>query len=255
MIKQIIPAFPEEDKPTPKDMYLRVSEFYYDTIQGEGATLGVPSAFLRLQGCSMNCSYCDTKEVWKHGNPYSIVELIRLIKQSELPKRLKEGQHLVLTGGSPLLQQEQLFQLMVAFFTEFRFTPIVEIENECTILPNQFCTDYIVHWNNSPKLESSGVPLEIRYKPNIIKYLAGLNRNKKSWFKFVVKDEKEWEEIDTLFLSPNLIQKEQIILMPEGATKDELEKNREPVVQMAIRHGVRYTTREHIVLWDNSIGV
>jgi organic radical activating enzyme len=255
MIKQIIPAFSKEDKPIPKEVHLRVSEFYYDTLQGEGATLGTPSAFLRLQGCTMNCSYCDTKEVWRSGNPYSITELMKLIEKTELPKRLKEGQHLILTGGSPLLQQEQLFQLMVAFFTKFRFTPIVEIENECTILPNQFCTDYIVHWNNSPKLESSGVPLEVRYKPNIIKYLAGLNKGKKSWFKFVVKEESQWEEIDSLYLSTNLIQRDQIILMPEGCTRKELEKNQNQVIQMAVRQGVRYSPREHIVLWDKSIGV
>ena len=43
--------------------------------------------------------------------------------------------------------------------------------------------------------------------------------------------------------------------MPEGATREELKKNREFVVDMAITNNVRYCTREQIVLWDNKIGV
>lgn len=76
-----------------------------------------------------------------------------------------------------------------------------------------------------------------------------------SWFKFVVSNEGEWNEIEEFYLKPGLIEKTQVILMPKGATREELFVNREIVVDMAIKHSVRYCSREHIVLWDKKTGI
>jgi 6-pyruvoyltetrahydropterin 2'-reductase len=254
MIKQIIPANAYKTRKVFEkdgDNFLRVSEFYYDTIQGEGIYIGHPAAFLRLQGCSLNCFYCDSKEVWRFGSPYTFKELLALIPPILIIK-LHCGQHLVLTGGSPLLQMERLYYFILAFYEVFHFKPFVEIENECTIMPYPYQTEYINCWNNSPKLASSGVPFEDRYKPDVIKYLSGLNN---SWFKFVISSEDDWEEIEVGFLMPDLIQRNQIILMPEGATKEEIERRRPIVIQMAVENGVGYCTREHIINWGKCVGV
>jgi len=255
MIKQIIPADSYKTRGVfQKDgeNYLIVSEFYCDTIQGEGVYTGHPAAFLRLTGCTMNCSYCDSLEVWRHGTSYSFKELFELMKKVKLVNKLWNGQHLVLTGGSPLLQQERLQMFMIAFYKKYNFKPFVEIENECVKMPDPYQTEYIDCWNNSPKLSSSGVPFEIRYKPDVIKYLSSLND---SWFKFVITGEEDWEEIEIGFLLPKLIRKDQIILMPKGATKEELEIHRPITIQMAVSNNVRYSTREHIVIWNSAIGV
>src|SRR5207302_3644830 len=45
------------------NMRLRVSEVFA-SVQGEGVTVGTPSAFVRLQGCSVGCVWCDTKYSW-----------------------------------------------------------------------------------------------------------------------------------------------------------------------------------------------
>jgi organic radical activating enzyme len=43
--------------------------------------------------------------------------------------------------------------------------------------------------------------------------------------------------------------------MPLGGDREELEQNRETVIEMAIRYNVRYSTREHIVVWDKKTGI
>ena len=254
IVKQLIKAFPDFQKAVPKSErdYLKVSELYYDTIQGEGINLGCPAAFLRLQDCILSCRWCDTKEVWKQGNPYTFTELIDIIVGSSLMNALIRGQHLVVTGGSPLMQQEALSRFFQVFDDTFGFIPYIEVENECVLIPNAKLVDYVLTWNNSPKLANSGVPPARRYKLEVIKLMSVL---KNSWFKFVVDAPSDWEEIRKEFLNPHLIQRDQIILMPCGETREELEKNRELVVEMAVREGVRYCSREHIVLWNKRTGV
>jgi 7-carboxy-7-deazaguanine synthase len=254
MSTQLIKAFTER-KELPKlntSKYLKVSEFYFDTIQGEGVSTGCPAAFLRLGGCHVNCVYCDTTEVWRFHQPYTFMELYQMMNESLLVDKLRDGQHLVITGGAPLLQQSAIAEFLWGFVNRFGFLPFVEIENECTIVPESKLIQFVNQWNNSPKLSSSGVNPKIRYRENAIYKTAQLEN---SWFKFVVWLEEEWGEIENLFLKPSLIKKNQIILMPLGATQKELEENRNVVVEMAVKHNVRYCTREHIVLWNKNVGV
>ena len=76
-----------------------------------------------------------------------------------------------------------------------------------------------------------------------------------SWFKFVVSCEEDWQEIQAEFIDTNLISKSQIILMPEGQTREELEKTREMAVNMAVDHGVRFSDRLHVTVWNKKTGV
>lgn len=230
---------------------LRVSEFFCDTIQGEGIYTGHPATFLRLQGCTLDCLWCDTASVWKTGNPYTFKELFDLMDSAtfDLIRKLKQGQHLVLTGGSPLLQQKQLFKFIVEFYKQFKFKPFIEIENECIVSPIIELTGYIDCWNNSPKLTSSG---NRKYMPENIKALAGLPN---SWFKFVVSSQEDWSEIFEDYLLPNLIKESQIILMPQGASIAELNDTMNFVVDLAIKNNVRFSNREHVILWNKTVGV
>ncbi len=236
---------------------LRISEFFCDTIQGEGITAGTPAAFLRLTGCTLNCSYCDTTEIWKHGSDYTFDELFILMRQFNLPSKLQDGQHLVITGGSPLLQQKTLAKFFSRLYAEYNFFPFIEMENECTIMPSDAMVEWVDVWNNSPKLNNSQNIKTWRYKPTILRTMRDIGQlqDSCSWFKFVIHESDDWKEIEKDFLDTNLIYSSQIILMPEGATRKEIEANREFVVNLAIENNVRYCTREHIVLWDNKIGV
>ncbi len=252
-IKTIIASNPKIQKPIPTDVpYLEIAEFFYDTIQGEGINLGQPAAFLRVQHCTQNCWWCDTKEVWRSGNPYTFDELFDMMDGTDLVKKLKSGQHLILTGGSPMKQHKGLTLFLEAFKKRYGFRPYTEIENECTLMPTPEFTNLIDVWNNSPKLKHSGNPDSLRYRPDIIRHLSGLNN---AWFKFVVAQFEDWHEIEEFFLQPGLIKREQIILMPLGGTREGLHRIRETVVEIAIRETVRYSSREHIELWDRKTGV
>jgi 7-carboxy-7-deazaguanine synthase len=252
-IKTIIGSNPEFSKPKPTEQpFLEIAEFFYDTIQGEGINLGHPAAFLRVQHCTLNCWWCDTKTVWRAGNPYTFDEIFEMIDATTLVEKLKGGQHLVLTGGSPVKQQKSLTLFLEAFIKRYGFKPYTEIENECTLMPDPEFVELIDVWNNSPKLWHSGNPDPLRYQPDILKYISSLPN---AWFKFVIAKEKDWDEIETSFLIPELIQRRQIILMPLGSDRIELHGNREIAVEMAIRQGVRYCSREQIELWDRKTGV
>jgi organic radical activating enzyme len=250
MATQIIEFDPDLQRDYPEnDNYLEISEFFCDTIQGEGIHIGHPAAFLRLQNCTLNCEWCDTE--WRYGAPWTFTELLDMMEESGLVIALREGQHFVLTGGSPLMQQDKIFPFMRTFAARFGFIPFIEIENECTIKPTDDMVQLVNTWNNSPKLNNSRNGKFIRYQPDILEYMSGLDD---SWFKFVITSgEDDWAEIYQDFIG--LIDREQIILMPRGETIEELQKNREFVVNMAIKHNVKYCSREHVVLWDTATGV
>ena len=241
----------------PKDLWddsphLNISEFFYDTIQGEGVTAGCPAAFLRLQGCMLSCSYVDTKAIRDNGSPYTFDELFNFITEVDLIDKFRNGHHLVLTGGSPLLQQAALTNFIEEFAESYGFKPFIELENECTIHPNPDFVPLVDVWNNSPKLCNSGNVWQNRFRPDVIKFLSD---REDSWFKFVVYQESDWEEIETDFIKSQLIRRDQVILMPRGENRKELAKNRMFVVNLAIQNNVRYCTREQIVLWNDKKGV
>ena len=256
MVDTIIKASTAEDmknRRTPKNdsAFLNVAECYYDTIQGENFT-GVPATFLRLQSCTLACVWCDTIEVWRYGEPYAVSELIHLFELHGLIERFKDGQNLIVSGGSPMLQQESVIVLFKRLFKLTSGKIQFQFENECTLMPSKNFWRYNIIWNNSPKLEHSGMSKERRYKPEIIKYLSSLEN---SWFKFVIQSPLDWREIQEDFLDKKLIKKEQIVLMPLGKTREEVESRREMVVNLATSKNVRFTDRLHITIWDKKTGV
>lgn len=231
---------------------LNVAEFFSDTVQGEGISAGVPSTFLRLQGCTLDCIWCDTQEVWRYGNPYSLGELLNMAEDIELHKRWKDGQHLILTGGSPLKQQGPLCEFLKLIERRHGFIPYVEVENECVLRITPEFAELVSQWNNSPKLENSGMKKRARLKPEI---LAHTSKMTNAWFKFVVASEQDWNEIQNDFLNTNLIRKDQIILMPCGEDQKALSATRELAADLAVKHGVRMTDRLHVTIWNKKTGV
>ena len=71
----------------------------FSSIQGESTHAGRPCFFIRLAGCNLRCSYCDTSKAWTadSGKEYTVEALVSLAKESSL--NLVE-----ITGGEPMLQ-------------------------------------------------------------------------------------------------------------------------------------------------------
>lgn len=227
---------------------LRICELFIDTLQGEGVYQGFPANFLRLSGCPLGCQFCDSTDLWTKSQLFSYGELMSIFDKY---KRSIFNNHLIVTGGSPLLQQEEL----ITFFyllEEDNLLSFIEVENECIIKPLPELIYFIDCWNNSPKLSNSGIEKDRRYRPEVIKFMSSLDN---SWFKFVVSSEDDLREIENDFLLPNLIKRDQVILMPMGENREELHKNRLSVAEMAMKNGFRYSDRLHIELYDRRKGV
>lgn len=253
MPKTLIEQFPKEKREAAKDGSgtLLIAEYFCDTIQGENFA-GNPASFLRLQGCTLDCVWCDTLEVWRKGNPYSVTEVLDLIEAQGMIEKYRNGQRFVLTGGSPLKQQEGLISFIEGFVARFGFKPYFEIENEAVRMPHPKLIEYVDCWNNSPKLANSMMKERARYKPDCISAVASLPN---SWFKFVVSQESDWEEIKRDYLDTGLIKKEQIVLMPEGVTRLELQAHYNFVVDICVRENIRFSDRTHITIWEKQTGV
>jgi len=255
MPHQIIPSGSKRETPLvdTKD-FLIISEFFSNTIQGEGNTSGQPSTFMRLTGCTLKCIWCDTTDVWMQGEPYSFEEICQMIEGVPgLLQRFEDRvEHLIITGGSPLKQQSQLIKFLEYFRNRFYFRPFIEIENESVLLPHRDLISRVDKWNNSPKLSNSGMKERARLKPEVLQFMSMLEN---STFKFVINSIEDWVEIERDFLQPSLISKNQIILMPCGQTQEELLVTRPIATELAIREGVRFSDRLHVTIWDKKTGV
>ncbi len=77
---------------------MKVCEIFR-SIQGESTWAGLPCVFVRLSGCNLRCSYCDTSYAYNEGNEMSLGEIVRRV--DEYNCSLVE-----ITGGEPLMQPE-----------------------------------------------------------------------------------------------------------------------------------------------------
>jgi 7-carboxy-7-deazaguanine synthase len=77
---------------------LLITEIFH-SLQGETSLSGIPFAFIRLTGCNLRCTYCDTSYSFKGGKRLRISEIIETIRPYQV-------QHVLLTGGEPLLQRQ-----------------------------------------------------------------------------------------------------------------------------------------------------
>jgi len=82
---------------------MKVNEIYY-SIQGEGIQSGLPTIFIRLTGCNLRCSYCDTKYAYTKGKELTIDEI-------SLKLREFTCNTVCITGGEPLIH-ENIFELI-----------------------------------------------------------------------------------------------------------------------------------------------
>jgi len=250
------------------------------TIQGEGKLAGVPSLFIRLAGCNLRCMWtlpdgsfcrCDT--------PYASFEAEQELQLSQedifalVQQNIGNLNHVVLTGGEPMLQHRHLAVLSARLKEELQLH--LSIETNGTI----FAEDVAQHidlFSISPKLKNSNPSAQklaaYGLKPNgpltyhaekrrnievLQKYIDFCNASgKELQLKFVVGQPNDYIEIKEEFLAHlNNWNPADILLMPLGATPEELKTTSVMVAEMAISNGWRYAPRLHIDLFGPKAGV
>jgi 7-carboxy-7-deazaguanine synthase len=78
------------------DDALRITEIFY-SLQGESRTVGLPTVFVRLTGCPLRCTYCDTEYAFQGGELFSREEILERVA-AHAPR------YVTVTGGEPLAQ-------------------------------------------------------------------------------------------------------------------------------------------------------
>jgi len=151
---------------------LKVNEIFY-SIQGESSYAGIPCVFVRLTGCNLRCSYCDTQYAYDKGNTSAINDVIEQIKSYKC--RLVE-----ITGGEPLIQKETpelIFKLL-----EQNFTVLLETNGS---------QDISVVDDRCIKIVDIKCPSSGEDKNNDLKNLDRISDNDE--IKFVIGDKKDYK--------------------------------------------------------------
>ena len=221
------------------NLAVRIAEVFY-SIQGEGVTAGLPAVFVRLQGCSVGCSWCDTKYSWDP-EAGSAVELDTLVDEvAAYPCR-----RVVVTGGEPL--ESPMFAPLVDALGGRGFT--IEVETS-GIVPPPPGVDQSIQWNVSLKLAGSNVDESRRLRPESIQSFLARN----AWWKFVVTNDADVAE--ALQLAERFaLPRARILLQPEAVRHEELLERSRWVVEACKLHGFGFSPRLHVLLWGAKRGV
>ena len=247
------------------------------TIQGEGKLLGTPCLFIRTSQCNLSCSWvgsdgngstCDTpySSHFPENNKMSIDEILLIIKNN-----LGNLEHIVISGGEPMLQGRRLYDLLVELKMTHNLHITIETNGTIYIPEIAAMTNLI---SISPKLASS-TPwsanlknTSIAFNENVAKThekrrinLAVLQRwidwkhenpvERDFQFKFVISENYELDikEIDYILSQLTGWKKSDICLMPEGVNSADLMKKTEWLTKVCIEKGWRFTPRLHALLW------
>jgi len=247
-------------------MKIAVAEMFY-SIQGEGATMGVPAVFLRLAGCNLMCGgygtendkalhggarwRCDTIEVWRSGNTMTVEDLVTLFKSEGLIDRInKQKAHLVITGGEPVLQGDALVMFIEELLLQCP-NVYIELETNGTVI-HEDLFDRVDQINCSPKLANSGMPFEKRIVRQTLEHLNGKGLN--TFFKFVVENHSDLCEVNLIVMT-GLLAVNRVYLMPAADNRGRLSEIAPIVAEMCKVEGYRFSTRLQIELWNTCTGV
>jgi 7-carboxy-7-deazaguanine synthase len=153
-------------------MTMKVNELFY-SIQGESSFVGWPCAFIRLTGCNLRCTYCDTEYAFSEGREMSVQEILEAC--AAFPARLA-----LVTGGEPMLQKDihSLFRALL----DAGYTVCLETGGQVSLRD----VDPRVHKIMDLKCPSSGMQPRNDYEN--IEYLTGSDE-----VKFVVGDRKDFD--------------------------------------------------------------
>jgi len=225
---------------------MKISEIF-ESIQGEGNNAGKPAVFLRTAECNLKCVWCDTKYTWDWKN-YDYSKEVNEMSIKEVRQSLEQFRirHLVITGGEPLMQQDDLAELLTFLKPKF----YVEVETNGTILPNNTLSVLVDQWNVSPKTKNSGNPLEMCEDNECYTFFS---KKKNCYFKYVVESEDDLIEINQLISKHNL-EKKRVLLMTQAMTKEEILAKEKNVFTLSKKNSLGFSPRLHVMKWGSQRG-
>ncbi|WP_435178712.1 7-carboxy-7-deazaguanine synthase QueE [Halorussus sp. AFM4] len=228
----------------------------FESLQGEGRLAGVPSVFVRTSGCNLRCWFCDSYHTsWEPTHAtMSVDEVLSEVESYG-------ADHVVLTGGEPMLHDAVVPLLRELDDRGYHTT----VETNGTIhrdVPIDLASV-------SPKLASStptperdpkgdGEWAERHEQRRVdLDALAALVESYDFQLKFVVSERDDVAEIRDLLdrlrdAAAVEIRDTDVLLMPEGATRERIAETRPVAAELAQEYGFRYTPRLHVTLWNDA---
>ncbi len=231
----------------------------FASLQGEGASVGRPSVFVRLSRCNLACQWCDTAYTWRfdgdnrpHRDNRAFARAANQIGLSaaEVAERIVGLgiPRLVVTGGEPLLQAPALAQMLA--LVRARGIAHVEVETNGTIAPPPALDALIDQYNVSPKLAHSGNPADLALIPA---RLAQWAADPRALFKFVIASRADLAEVAALAQTHG-IAPDRLFVMPEGTDSATLRQRSAWLAPAALAAGWRFSDRLHIHLYGDTRG-
>ena len=278
---------------------IKIAELFY-SIQGEGRYMGVPSVFLRTFGCNFKCqgfgmprgelsneaenidpskyteykslplvsTGCDSYASWdprfKHLSPLLSTDAIADAIVDSLPHKEWQDEHLVITGGEPLLGwQKQYPDLLdhpkMAGLKEITF------ETNGTMRLTSAFKEYLIKWQMpntefnreitfsvSAKLPCSGEPWDDAIKPEVV---CDYQNYGTVYLKFVIATEQDFADAECAVAAYRKAGfKGHVYLMPVGGVESVYALNNRKVADLAMKNGLRYSDRLQVPLFKNEWG-
>jgi 7-carboxy-7-deazaguanine synthase len=213
---------------------LRLNEIFF-SIQGESTQAGRPCIFIRLTGCKLRCTYCDTQYAYHEGQEVSIEEVLQRIKA--YPCQLVE-----LTGGEPMEQDESPALLEALLHAGY------EVMLETDGVENLALVPQGVRIIMDVKTPGSRMA-----NPKSEKNLAYLKPTDE--IKFVICDEKDYLFAKDFIQRHQLAGKHTLLFSPviQGSPGNDLAWLPERILRDGLP--VRYQLQMHKLIWGDKRGV
>lgn len=209
---------------------LKITEIFY-SIQGESTFVGLPTVFIRLTGCPLRCTWCDTEYAFSGGQWMDIDSIIAQAKQHQTP-------YICVTGGEPLAQKRCL-QLLDKLI-EHGFTVTLETSGA---LPLVNVNDKVI---TIMDLKAPGSGEEQKNLYENINYLDA-----KDQIKFVLKDRTDYHWCQDIIQRYNLTDKCEVLLSPVANTLKAADLAQWILDDKLL---VRMQLQLHKILWDDAQG-
>ena len=279
---------------------IKIAELFY-SIQGEGRYMGVPSVFLRTFGCNFKCqgfgmprgelseeaenvnpdlykeykslplvsTGCDSYASWdprfKHLSPLLDSDAIADAIVDTLPYKEWRDEHLVITGGEPLLGWQKAYPDLLSHPKMAGLKEITFETNGSMRMTKDF-RQYLLNWSLgrkdrgynaltfsvSAKLPCSGEPWEDAIKPEVVVSYEDIGH---TYLKFVISTEADFVDAERAIIEYRAAGfKGHVYLMPVGGVESVYALNNRRVADLAMKHGLRYSDRLQVPLFKNEWG-
>ena len=231
---------PVDPKPLATDLSLRVTEIFY-SLQGESSWVGFPTVFIRLTGCPLRCSYCDTPYSFKGG---SLKSLSLLMDEVEVYKT----EYICVTGGEPLAQNNCIPLLTQLCDKGYKVS--LETSGAFDIADVDHRVKRVVDLKTPSSQELNknryeNIPLLV--PQDEIKFVI-CNRTDFLWSVGIIHQYKLYDRVDNILFSP--------VFDVEGVTQRQDDFTEQLLAQWILDSGlpIRMQIQMHKLIWGDESG-